>query len=179
MGWIKEFGSEYDIPKAVLKLLDDGITKDMSWHNDLAPSFGIYLEKKDRDGDPKHDLDLRLFVEHPDASQREERGSDRYTVTIAENGELSSEDYTTSDVHDAIRQYKLALTNFLTPTNFFNTIAKWSKDKLNDWYEANVGYRPSKDHPPITADEIRHLVAGALWLQYGGSEAALDPKKGF
>ena len=175
MGWIKEFGQEYEIPQSILSLLKDGITKDMSWHNDSAPSFGVYLDRKDRDGDKSHDLDIRIFVEHPKPDEREHHGGDRYMVDVLENGSLVDQNFG-NDVRAAIQWYRLALVNFLTPKDFYNAIKNWSMSKLDDWYEENVGYSPKKDDPILGVEALRETVAELMWLRNGGSEDAL--KKG-
>lgn len=64
--WEKEFGRGYDVPSKIEAL---GWT-DISWHNDMCPSFTP---------DP-NDPDIRLWVEHPDPSMREFDDQPRYAI---------------------------------------------------------------------------------------------------
>jgi len=66
--WVKEFGIDYAVPAEILKRTD---LEDMSWHNDVAPSFG-----REINGQP-----LRIWVEHPDPAMREMPGQ-RFMVLI-------------------------------------------------------------------------------------------------
>lgn len=87
--WKNEFGKEYDIPDEVLSLVSKGLAEDVSWHNDICPSFGYYDD----------DVNLRLWVEHPDPDLRIP-GMLRFFVTH-DNEEVAM----TDDVNEAIRTY--------------------------------------------------------------------------
>jgi hypothetical protein len=77
MDWKTEFGTDYDIPAAILALVESEQATDLSWHNDTAPSFGLVNET----------ADLRIAVEHPDPTRRELEGGARFIVTmLSRNG---------------------------------------------------------------------------------------------
>lgn len=100
MSWIHEFGREYDVPRKIVDLVIAGLASDLSWHNDLAPSFGTVS----KDGK----LEIRIWVEHPDKDQRELDDMSRYIVTGVKNGK----EYLTeqiSGVEAAINRYLKAL----------------------------------------------------------------------
>lgn len=50
---------DIEMPEAILELVKDGTLKDMSWHNDVAPSFEV------------GDGSIVLWVDHQDPSKRE------------------------------------------------------------------------------------------------------------
>ena len=68
--WMAEFGPDYDVPDVITA---DPALSDRSWHNDACPSFHLT-------GD--HSEITTLWVEHPDASEREVSTAARFTVTI-------------------------------------------------------------------------------------------------
>lgn len=73
MGWIKEFGRQFRVPKQVSSLVRQGLLYDRSWRNDVAPSFGVNL---------KGGLIAVLWVDHPSASRREFPENKRYLVVL-------------------------------------------------------------------------------------------------
>ena len=73
MSWKSEFGPGYGVPPEFDKMVEQGRLKDLSWHNDSCPSFGLGAQD-----------DLRVFVERSDPALREEPGSKRYTVSTRE-----------------------------------------------------------------------------------------------
>lgn len=77
--WASEFGGEYEIPGFIRFLAKKGLLNDMSWHNDVSPSFGIQGELLEPDED-MDELAVRLWVDHPLASYREVGGK-RFMVT--------------------------------------------------------------------------------------------------
>lgn len=88
MTWIKEFGTEFDVPSIVSERLID-----VSWHNDVSPSFV-------RPGDEDNEDAIRLWVEHPDPNRREYIGSSvRFIVGGAQDGGIY---YEGEDVNAAI-----------------------------------------------------------------------------
>jgi hypothetical protein len=69
--WVREFGFGYAVPAVILH---EPEVEDLSWHNDVCPSFGL---RGTCGGD---EPDVRLWVEHPDRDQRE-ANTPRYMVT--------------------------------------------------------------------------------------------------
>lgn len=67
MGWREEHGEDYDVPEQITKI--EGV-RDLSWHNDVAPSFGVEDD----------DVSVRLWAEHPDEDRREYPGP-RFNIT--------------------------------------------------------------------------------------------------
>lgn len=68
MSWREEFDESFDVPELIEKL--EGV-EDMSWHNDVCPSFGVRGDEE---------WDLRIWVQHPDPEQRETYEAERYMV---------------------------------------------------------------------------------------------------
>lgn len=57
------------------------------------------------------------------------------------------------------------------PQPFFDAVATMGIGQLDDWYQENVGYRPSEELiEPIL--DVRILVAGMMYLHTGGVEEA-------
>lgn len=96
MGWATAFGSEYDVPKAIKRMVEIGMLKDMSFKNDSAPSFGY--------SDDEKDLIVRIWVEHPDEGKRE-LGGKRYAVSV-EKGGASEDHFSTDSVTDVIHKWQ-------------------------------------------------------------------------
>lgn len=104
--WVHEHGEDYQDPKEVVLAL-----RDVSWHNDVCPSFGPVPELVDPCGDVH---DLRLWVDHPDPDQRESSAGHRYAVnyncwsTILVAGIPRSEDrdiYAGEDLDEALAAF--------------------------------------------------------------------------
>lgn len=89
--WIREFGTGFDVPAVVT---EDPAIEDISWHNDVAPSFCLK-------GAPPG-TDLRLWVDHPDPDMRECDGP-RFMV-MDHNTERAR--YMGDSIEDAIRILK-------------------------------------------------------------------------
>lgn len=109
MGWIEEHGEDYEVPG---QALHDAHLTDLSWHNDASPSFGANIT------DPlTQDIhDLRVWIEHPDPTQREQ--DHRYIVnynawsaTPVELLVMSDEDdlYAGESLEEALMVYRGAL----------------------------------------------------------------------
>jgi len=92
MSWDGEFGPFYEVPGFLPFLVKKKIVEDMSWQNDVAPSFGIHSEKDQRE--------VRLWVDHPFKSRREVGGT-RFWVTEYIDGEMYSE-FTSDDFEEAL-----------------------------------------------------------------------------
>lgn len=71
--WISEHGADYDVPA---EIADAEALDDLSWHNDVCPSFG----KQVTDPETGDVHDVRLWVEHPDPAQRESSSDARFAV---------------------------------------------------------------------------------------------------
>jgi hypothetical protein len=86
--YLEEFGTEWAVPAAVTSY---PAIIDISWHNDVSPSFTL----------PQHALPMddgdcplvRLWVNHPDATLRE-FPSGRFTVTSDLNTFYDGDDVT-------------------------------------------------------------------------------------
>lgn len=86
--WAAEFPG-YDVPDAVE---DEPGVEDVSWHNDICPSFTFAAVAE------LGLVDLRLWVEHPDPEQREAGpNAPRYAVMLD-----SEETYSGDDVDAAL-----------------------------------------------------------------------------
>lgn len=87
MSWKREFGGAFkgafggifEIPGFLPWLVEENVLQDLSHRNEAAPSFGFY--------DPKSDVEVRLWVDHPMKSRREV-GGDRFAVTVGTAGEV-------------------------------------------------------------------------------------------
>jgi hypothetical protein len=62
--WKKQFGEGYAIPEPITQAVEAGLLIDESWHNDMCPSFSNKPTATDK-------CQIRIWVEHPDPSQRE------------------------------------------------------------------------------------------------------------
>lgn len=94
-----EFGSKYEIPGFVEFLVKEHYLDDMSWHNDVSPSFGITGEMA---GKKDSQVETRLWIEHPLQSRREFQGK-RFLVTHAVDGD-QIEDYDFDELEDALEK---------------------------------------------------------------------------
>lgn len=96
--WVREFGTGYAIPTEIVKLVAAGDAEDLSWHNDVCPSFG----NDDEEGGDG----ARIFVEHPDVDQRENGiGTPRY-ATIWKPSEGGEVVYEGEEIDEAIAAYR-------------------------------------------------------------------------
>jgi hypothetical protein len=62
MTWVDEFGADWAVPDEIAKA--EGID-DLSWHNDVAPTFGKYVAEH---GQPCAHV-LRIWVDHVDPNE--------------------------------------------------------------------------------------------------------------
>jgi len=60
----REFGAHFEMPQPILDALDAGTLVDISWHNDVCPSFV-------RAGDEELDSATRLWVSPANPEDRE------------------------------------------------------------------------------------------------------------
>lgn len=99
-----EFGSRYEIPGFIEYLVKEHYLDDMSWHNDISPSFGIMNDIAGTKGNPHgtSQNEIRIWVEHPLKSRREFQG-ERFTVTYALDGD-QTEDYSFDELEDALKK---------------------------------------------------------------------------
>lgn len=95
--WQVEHGTEYAIPAEIDALVDANELHDQSWHNDISPSFGAHSDE----------LDLRIWVEHPDPAKRESGGS-RFSVLMYDDdgSAFEIEPFYTDDVNEAIERWR-------------------------------------------------------------------------
>jgi hypothetical protein len=105
--WDSEFGAEYEVPNEILNLVSKGYANDMSWHNDVSPSFGKEVQL---------DKFLRLWIDHKDPYSRELSGK-RFSVTLddEEGNAYTIDDGTTDDVNEAVSKYLKALNDYNKP----------------------------------------------------------------
>lgn len=90
MTWRDAFGPEFDVPAEVESAVASGAIIDVSYKNDVCPSFSL------DDG-----AMVRLWVEHPDVAQRETGETDgRFMVVGAWDVECR---YIGDDIGAAIR----------------------------------------------------------------------------
>jgi hypothetical protein len=89
-----EHGSGFQVPSEVT---NDPDLIDISWHNDVCPSFACKAD------DP--DEPIRLWVNHPDPEQREYDRAERFLVTDAESELL----YEGEDIRAALQALKDAV----------------------------------------------------------------------
>jgi hypothetical protein len=71
---------------------------------------------------------------------------------------------------------EVSLSNWLAggavdPQPFFDAVATMGIGQLDDWYQENVGYRPSEESIEPVLD-VRILVAAMMYLHIGGMEDA-------
>jgi hypothetical protein len=97
--WIAEFGSGYEIPDSIAQ---NPLLFDMSWHNDVCPSFCLATHA-DKDSDY---CTWRLWVEHPDRELREEGDTERFFVTPGDG--TADTVYAGEDANEAIRLLTIA-----------------------------------------------------------------------
>ena len=77
--WQIEHGSEFMVPKEIDQLVDEEILDDVSWKNDTCPRFRIISSiitkvLETEQADEYEYTYIQLFVDHPDAVQRELEG---------------------------------------------------------------------------------------------------------
>jgi hypothetical protein len=93
--WMHEFGADYDVP---LLLTADLELTDISWHNDVCPSFCL-AETRSR-------LTYRLWCDHPQRDDRELQQAGRFMVTAPATDDEPL--YVGDDVLEAVRILKAA-----------------------------------------------------------------------
>ncbi len=101
LDWRPEF---HPIPDEVLALVAAGEAVDMSWHNDVCPSFGIEV----MDGDSS----LRLWVDAVSVNDRECGNETRFTVCLDDGTVL----VVTDDVAAAVACYRENLPKYRAAT---------------------------------------------------------------
>lgn len=98
--WLSEFSEAWRPPQEILAMVEAGELVDVSWHNDVCPSFCSHSDE----GKDAEDM-LRIWSDHPVAEERECQGP-RFMV---EDGELSANHpalYSGDDVNEAIRVFR-------------------------------------------------------------------------
>jgi len=92
--WVDEFGSRYMVPKEVS---EHPLMKEMSWHNDVSPSFG--------ESDDDAEREVRLWVAHPVGHMREVANT-RYGVYYTDQDGTGDDGVETDDVNEAIKAWE-------------------------------------------------------------------------
>jgi hypothetical protein len=75
-------------------MVKEGILKDISWHNDVCPSFAV-------DDPADEERGVRLWVDHPILAERE-TGNKRFAITKGPYGSESCFEFATDDLEEAI-----------------------------------------------------------------------------
>lgn len=78
--WEDEFGASYAVPRWFEEHAD---LTDSSWHNDVSPSFETGMAEKSYPQNAR----VRIWVEHPDPSQRESLSGSRYWLQFTGEGD--------------------------------------------------------------------------------------------
>ncbi len=148
LDWRPEF---HPIPDEVLALVATEEAVDMSWHNDVCPSFGIEL----KDGGPA----LRLWVDAVSVNDRECGNETRFWVGIdGENDVLLA----TDDVAAAVACYRENLPKYRANVQTVQKRHEALTAEYNAWLLQNTNV------PKVSADEavwdknITHEQA--VWL---------------
>lgn len=105
--WISEFGRDYRVPKTLDTMVDRGELEELSWHNDVAPSYGIQTNLG---------FEVRIWANHPDPQERETGPrTPRFVVNVDDSGaspggpRMPRRDLTGhgfSDVRAAIKEWR-------------------------------------------------------------------------
>lgn len=190
--WAREFDATYAVPETLWKHPQ---IEDMSWHNDVCPSFTMTAYALGRD---QRD-DIRLWVEHPDPARREFAGAPRYSVNGQTTGTpafFQSNDE--ADLSQAIAELFLAC-NYWTAKAIAGRMMLEIKQlqhegkvprtvrsfaRLHDFIDANELGGLCTPACPLEAgsdaDVIIINAAQALvdnWLGHRGAAQARGPKK--
>lgn len=122
MSWKSEHGSDYEVPGLIEFMAKEGILEDVSWHNDVMPSFKI--------SDPTNEeYWVRLWVDHPVAFERE-MGGRRFVVS---KGLYASEydfEYETDDLEDAVTAFLRQAHAYFDPDkipDFEGLVREWKR----------------------------------------------------
>jgi hypothetical protein len=111
---VAEFGEEWAAPDVIAKA--EGI-EDMSWHNDVCPSFGLHVAEN---GD-EYAHTVRVWCDHPDPEESGwgTREGPRFQVTYTADAEpgivgvpcvgLDGSEWASDDPTDALRVFLLSL----------------------------------------------------------------------
>lgn len=99
-----EFGGRYEIPGFITWLVKNRYLQDMSWHNDVAPSFGVTGVIRGTRERPQgySEGETRIFVEHPMKSFREYRGKRFLVMTSVDNSD--QENWEFDELEDALEK---------------------------------------------------------------------------
>lgn len=92
--WQAEHGADYEVPGLIDFMVKEGILTDISWHNDVCPSFSV-------DDPADEERGVRLWVDHPVLSERE-TGNKRFAITKGPYGSESEFEFETDDLEEAI-----------------------------------------------------------------------------
>lgn len=112
--WTQQFSKDFAVPPELTKLVTDGEADDLSYGNDVAPSFGLFF------ADDKEEHEIRIWSDHPDASKREFPDGNRFLVVwYPEGAGLSGQDieeaYNGDDVNEAIKAYRALVQKHWKP----------------------------------------------------------------
>ena len=83
--WRAEFGEVYEVPGFIEHLERRKLIKDLSHHNDVAPSFGVIRTEEG------NEYEVRLWIDHPIQGMRDMPHHKRYMLTMGPPGETDLE----------------------------------------------------------------------------------------
>lgn len=87
--WTAEFDAGYAVPGEIIALVNAGKLVDVSWHNDVCPSFSPKQPGRageDRLSDDVVNDAVKIWIDHPDVGQRElGEGTKRFAVTVTDD----------------------------------------------------------------------------------------------
>ena len=154
MSWRDEFGPSYEIPVILDFLAQKGFLIDTSWHNDMMPSFSVIGYRRLGAGEkpppisrgrrkawdprvPLTDVDptveVRLWVDHPIMSQRENVDTPRFGVMVGEPASDIDGSWQFHEVEAAIVQaFKVVMEKGAA---FVWEPAEWNKVIKGGWYD--------------------------------------------
>jgi len=126
MGWLEEFGPDYEVPGLIDFMVREGIVEDLSWQNDASPSFAVKDPQDEGRG-------VRLWVAHPVMSLREFE-SKRFLV---EQGEFAGEtewELDTNDLEEAVTAFLRRAEKHMPPDrrpHFDGLVREWRKSAVS------------------------------------------------
>lgn len=122
MSWKSEHGLDYEVPGLIDFMVKEGILEDVSWHNDVMPSFKI--------SDPANEeYWVRLWVDHPVAHRRE-TGGHRFVVSKGMYGGEYDFEYETDDLEDAVNAFLRQAHGYFEPDrvpDFEGLVRDWRR----------------------------------------------------
>jgi len=156
-----QFGPEFAIEEVVVSNLKALGFEDVSWGNNITPSFARArpLEIKDEE------LVVTVWVDAKEALDREYPLTKRFMLDVKEEkfeGGRSDIVLETDDFWELLRRVRIVLEREKFPIVTVDEAFGVSKRSLAVCYEALIGYDPFKDNPAITAPEVANIIVEYL-----------------